>query len=342
LNSEKAPLGVLMLDIVGLELTSGDKELLGKPQVGGVILGLHGRNFASVNQLQDLVGEIRSCNARLLIAVDQEGGRVQRFQDGFTRLPAMLVFGELYDSDSATATELAETCGWLMAAEILSCGLDLSFAPVLDLYMKTSRVIADRAFAAEAVVVTKLASAFIQGMHRAGMKATGKHFPGHGSIEADSHDELPIDPRGIDELLATDLLPFTNCVNVMDAVMPGHVLYPAVDNNCAAMSRVWLEEILRQQLNFTGVIFSDDLGMTAAESAGGAVQRAQSALEAGCDMILVCNNRKDVLATLDWLEAVNYPLSDKLSAMQGQCELSYGALLASDTWQQAHETIKAL
>ena len=173
------------------------------------------------------------------------------------------------------------------------------------------------------------------------MKSTGKHFPGHGSIEADSHDELPIDPRSIDELRRSDLLPFMNCLNVMDAVMPGHVLYPSVDGNCAAMSRVWLQEILRKQLNFTGVIFSDDLGMAAAESAGGAVARAQSALDAGCDMILVCNNRTDAVATIEWLEAVDYPLNDKLPAMQGQCALSYNELLVSDAWQQAHEVIKS-
>ena len=342
LNSANVPLGVLMLDVEGLELTSQDQDLLMIPQVGGVILGLYGRNFVSTAQLQDLVAAIRHCNSRLLIAVDQEGGRVQRFRQGFTRLPAMHTFGELYEINSEHAITLAETCGWLMAAEVLSCGLDLSFAPVLDLYMESSQVIADRAFAADPVIVTSLVTAFMQGMHRAGMKATAKHFPGHGSVEADSHVELPVDARGFDQLLHSDLLPFAECVELMDAVMPGHVLYPEVDSSCAALSSTWLEKILRKQLGFEGVIFSDDLGMAAAGSAGDAVKRAQCALKAGCDMILVCNNRQDAIATIEWLETVDYPLSDKLPAMQGQGKLSYKALLDTEVWHQAHKTIKAL
>jgi beta-N-acetylhexosaminidase len=335
-------LGVLMLDIEGMELSAEDKNLLANPQVGGVILGLFGRNFSSITQLQKLIVEIRQCNQQLLIAVDQEGGRVQRFQDGFTRLPAMHVFEEYYKEDSAKAAELVETCGWLMAAEVLSCGLDLSFAPVLDLYSHSSRVIADRAFAADARVVTDLATAFITGMHRAGMRATGKHFPGHGTVDADSHVELPVDPRPIEELFEADLLPFVNCSKVLDAVMPGHVLYSAVDNNCAALSKVWLQEILRNQLNFSGIVFSDDLGMAAAGTVGNAVKRAQCALEAGCDMILVCNNRQDAIATIEWLEAADYPQNEKLIHMQGKSQFTYEALLESDVWRQAHESIKTL
>ncbi|MBL4821700.1 MAG: beta-N-acetylhexosaminidase [Gammaproteobacteria bacterium] len=331
-----------MLDVPGLQLDAQDRDMLARPSVGGVILGLYSRNYASINQLQDLTSAIRQCNPNLLIAVDQEGGRVQRFRQDFTPLPPMHYFGKLYQTNVAESLSLTETCGWLMAAEVLSCGLDLSFAPVMDLYMESSRIIADRAFAADPEVVATLASAFIKGMHRAGMKATGKHFPGHGSVDADSHVELPVDSRDLEQLLQKDMAPFVTCAGVLDALMPGHVVYTAVDVNCAAMSRIWLQDILRKRLGFHGVIFSDDLGMAAASTAGDALKRAECALAAGCDMILVCNNRQDALATADWLEAVDYPLSKKLVAMQGQGKLSRDDLLASDVWRQANKQIQIL
>jgi len=335
-------LGVLMLDVQGLELTADDRELLANPQVGGVILGLFGRNFSSIGQLQELVHAIRECNPGLLLAVDQEGGRVQRFKQEFTRLPPMHVFGRLYESDPARAVELANVCGWLMAAEVLSCGLDISFAPVLDLYLADSRIIADRAFAADPEVVITLGRAFIQGMHEAGMKATAKHFPGHGSVVEDSHVELPTDHRSLAQLLETDLLPFEALVRDYDAVMPGHVRYPEVDQHCAAMSETWLQDILRQRLKFSGVIFSDDLTMAAAESAGSVLQRAQRALAAGCDMILVCNNRAEAHNVLDWLESCDYPSNERLVAMQAGSGQRRSDLLASERWRLSAELIDRL
>ncbi|MBT8147968.1 MAG: beta-N-acetylhexosaminidase [Gammaproteobacteria bacterium] len=331
-----------MVDVGGLELNEEDRQVLSHPQVGGVILGLHGRNYASLLQLQDLVRSIRECNENLLVAVDQEGGRVQRFQKQFTRLPPMHVFGEVYAHEPERAIDLAHKCGWLMAAEVLSCGLDISFAPVLDLYNRDSRIIADRAFGASASVVSELARAFVAGMHDAGMKATGKHFPGHGSVLEDSHVELPVDDRSLKELQATDLLPFAQCGDVLDAVMPGHVVYPQVDRHCAALSRIWLQDILRQQLGFTGVVFSDDLTMAAAESAGNVVQRAELALHAGCDMILVCNNRVQALEVIDWLESCDYPGNDKLISMRGETGIRRDRLRETGQWQQSSALISNL
>ena len=337
--NEQEKLGVLMLDVQGLQLSSEDREVLAHPQVGGVILGLFGRNFSSLLQLQELVASIRECNENLLLAVDQEGGRVQRFQQDFTRLPPLHVFGDAYDRDPERAVELARTCGWLMAAEVLSCGLDISFAPVLDLYRCESRIIADRAFSDHPAVVIALAQSFVRGMHEAGMKATGKHFPGHGSVIEDSHVELPVDDRSLEQLLATDLLPFVRCADVLDAVMPGHVVYPQVDRHCAALSRIWLQDILRQQLGYSGIIFSDDLTMAAAESAGDVVRRADLALQSGCDMILVCNNRPQALEVISWLDSCDFPASDKLITMRSTNSQSRDQLKETERWQQASTLI---
>jgi beta-N-acetylhexosaminidase len=226
-----------------------------------------------------------------------------------------------------------------MAAEVLSCGLDISFAPVVDLYRRESRIIADRAFSDSPAVVTELVRAFVAGMHDAGMRATGKHFPGHGSVVEDSHVELPVDDRSLEQLLATDLAPFADCADILDAVMPGHVLYPEVDKHCAALSEVWLQKILRQRLGYRGVVFSDDLTMAAAESAGDVVQRARQALDAGCDMILVCNNRPQALEVINWLDSSAYPASDRLPAMQGKRDLNPIQLRESEQWQRASKLI---
>lgn len=335
-------LGVLMVDVAGLELTAEDRELLGNPQVGGVILGLYGRNYDSLEQLTDLVAAIRACNPGLLLAVDQEGGRVQRFRKDFTRLPPMLRFGELYRDEPARALELARQCGWLMAAEVLACGLDISFAPVLDLYTPASRIIADRAFAAEPLAVAQLAGAFIAGMHTAGMPATGKHFPGHGSVPEDSHVELPVDLRDLAALEQSDLLPFSECISSLDGIMPGHVLYPQVDSQVAALSPRWLKEVLRGRLGFQGVIFSDDLTMAGAAGAGDTVSRAAHALAAGCDMILVCNDRREALAVTDWLARQDYPQSQRLSAMRGRPAFDWQSLHAESAWQTCRDQITAL
>lgn len=292
-----------MLDIAGLELTAEDRELLLHPHAGGLIL--FARNFASREQVTELNRAIREIRPDLIIAVDQEGGRVQRFREGFVRLPAMRKLGRLYDNDNDAALSLAHDCGWLMAAEVLATGVDISFAPVLDIDAGISRVIDDRAFHSKPAHLITLARAFIAGMHEAGMAATGKHFPGHGSVAADSHVDLPVDERDLDSLRALDLQPFAALCPELEGIMPAHVLYPAVDAQPAGFSPFWLQQILRSEFGFNGVIFSDDLSMEGATMAGSFSDRTHAALDAGCDMVLVCNNRPAALDVLNALATRN-------------------------------------
>lgn len=283
-------LGPVMLDLAGQTLSSIERERLRHPLVGGVIL--FSRNYASPTQITDLVREIHALREpRLLVAVDQEGGRVQRFREGFTRLPPPRQLGQLYDENPRRARRLAHSAGWLMAAELRAVDVDFSFAPVLDLDRGISEVIGDRAFHANPDAVAALAVSYVAGMNEAGMAATGKHFPGHGGCRADSHAALPVDERSYADIYVEDLVPFEFLVeNGLAAIMPAHVLYPRVDAQPAGYSRVWLQEILRQRLGFQGIIFSDDLSMEGARGAGGMAERAALALAAGCDMVLVCND----------------------------------------------------
>ncbi len=291
---------LLMLDIGATTLSAEDRELLQHPGTGGLIF--FSRNFESRAQICELVKAIRAVRPEILIAVDQEGGRVQRFRDGFERLPPMRRLGELFDLDPPQALSKARQLGVLMAAELVDCGIDISFAPVLDLDFGQSSVIGDRSFHAQAVAVTELAGAFIDGMADAGMAATGKHFPGHGFVQADSHLELPVDDRGFEQIVATDLLPFQQLVPRLAGIMPAHVVYQKVDPLPAGFSTFWLQRVLRQQLGFGGLIFSDDLTMEGAASVGGYDERAHAALSAGCDMVLVCNDRAGAVKTLEYLE----------------------------------------
>lgn len=279
-------LGSVLIGIPGLELDAASREQLQHPAVGGVVL--FSRNFHDRTQLSALVEEIRDCrDPRLLVCIDQEGGRVQRLKDGFTRLPPPGVLGRLHESDPVKALDMAYRHGRVMATEMLACGIDLSFAPVLDLD-RGSRVIGDRAFSADPAVVTLLGRSYLAGMHDAGMKTTGKHFPGHGSIEADSHEDDVCDPRSLDRIRAEDLAPFADLLTGLDALMIAHVVYPSVDDRPAGYSSRWLREILRVELGYTGVVFSDDLGMHAAKSVGSVEKRATACLNAGCDLVLVC------------------------------------------------------
>jgi len=273
-----------MLDIAGTWLTSEDRQLLRQPEVGGLIL--FARNIDHPRQVQELCRSIRAIRPDMLLAVDQEGGRVQRLRRDFIRLPPMREFALRAD-----ATQLAEISGWVMATEVLAVGLDFSFAPVLDLDYQRSAVVGSRAFEGDPQRASELAGAFIRGMHVAGMAATGKHFPGHGWAEADSHVSIPMDERGLDALRARDLVPFRQLSGVLDAVMPAHVIYPQVDDRPAGFSRRWLQDVLRGELGFGGVIFSDDLSMAGAHVVGDAASRIEAALSAGCDMGLVCNDR---------------------------------------------------
>ena len=337
--SARAP-GVLMLDLQGVKLQAEERDLLRSPQVGGVIL--FARNYADPTQLRELTAEIRACNPDMLIAVDQEGGRVQRLQKGFTRLPPMLRFSRCWDENPGFAIEQAMQCGWLMAAEVLASGIDFSFAPVLDLHTGLSQVIGNRAFATDPERVSILASAFMSGMHDAGMATTGKHFPGHGNVAADSHTDIPVDTRSLAQIHEQDLQPFARCLGLLDAVMPAHVIYENVDPACAGFSKYWLQTVLRGELGFDGVIFSDDLVMAGAAAAGGMQQRVDAALGAGCDMILVCNNRQHALLALAHLENSQVPGNPRLTRMQHRESWTPDLLEQSEQWGRARRLVEEL
>ena len=295
-------LGPVMLDVTGLRVTPEEKEILRHPSVGGVIL--FARNFESPRQLSALTAEIRGLRRpELLIAVDHEGGRVQRFQEGFTRIPPMRLLGERWDAGAAQARTLAESTGYVVAVELRAHGVDFSFAPVLDVDFGSSSIIGDRAFSDEPEVIAALAGAFVAGSTAGGTASVGKHFPGHGYVKADSHVDVPVDERELGEIEAADLLPYRELIKIgLGGIMPAHVIYPKVDRRPAGFSRVWLKDILRGRLGFDGMIFSDDLSMEGASVAGGVVQRAEAALAAGCDMVLLCNAPQSAPELLDALK----------------------------------------
>ena len=295
------PLGAVIADVEGLRLGAVDRTRLMHPQMGGVIL--FARHYESVAQLCALTAEIRALRGEdFIIAVDHEGGRVQRFREGFTAIPPMRRLGELWDKDEEGALRLAKDCGYVLASELRACGVNLSFTPVLDLDYGESGVIGDRAFHRDAAIVAALAAALQRGLSEGGLASCGKHFPGHGFIRADSHHEVPIDEREYAAIEAADMLPYKQLIAAgLSSVMPAHVIYPKVDAQPAGFSRKWITDILRGQYRFNGVIFSDDLSMEGAAVAGGYDARAEAALGAGCDMVLVCNDPVNADVVLDGL-----------------------------------------
>lgn len=316
-----------MLDVAGLTLAQDEKEKLNHPNTGAVIL--FSRNYQNPEQVTELINSIRAArNGDILIAVDQEGGRVQRFQQGFTRLPPAASY--------AQTPELAEPAGWLMAAELLAVGVDFSFAPVLDIDCGVSEIIGNRSFSTDPALATRLSSSFRKGMNEAGMAATGKHFPGHGAVALDSHLTLPVDDRDLDEIRAKDLLPFKQLIEEgLEGIMPAHVVYPKVDPNPAGFSPFWIQQILRKELNFNGTVFSDDLSMEGAASVGGFPERARLAQLAGCDMILVCNNPTAAEQVLEVLPITQDPLREqRLTRMQGRQQLNREQLMQTEKWHK--------
>ncbi|OYY93014.1 MAG: beta-N-acetylhexosaminidase [Hydrogenophilales bacterium 28-61-23] len=297
------PLGPVMADVAAFALTDAERVRLLHPSVGGVIL--FRRNYESPQQLAALCQEIHALRSpHLLIGVDHEGGRVQRFREGFTTIPPMRAIGQVWDEHPQRARRLARDAGYIIGAELRAAGVDFSFAPVLDLDYGNSGVIGDRAFHRNPQAVTDLAHTLVLGLHEAGVSAVGKHFPGHGFVAADSHLAIPVDERNLAEIECADLLPFRQMIDMgLAGVMPAHVIYSRVDPNPAGFSHKWLTEILRGQLGFEGVIFSDDLVMEGASAAGDIRQRAVAALQAGCDMVLVCNRPEladELLKRLKW------------------------------------------
>ena len=332
-----------MVGIAGSELARVEREVLRHPSVGGVIL--FSRNYRSRGQLRALCDSIHALRQPpLLIAVDHEGGRVQRFRDGFTALPAAAAYGNLHDGNPGLAYRAARSGGWVMAVELRASGVDFSFAPVLDLGLGVSSVIGDRAFHRDPDVVAALARAFLSGMRDAGVGGVGKHFPGHGSVAADSHCVLPVDNRPYEELRSSDLVPFERlAASDLAGVMPAHVVFEGLDGRPAGFSRAWIGDILRGRLCFQGIVFSDDLDMAAAGTGGDHVERAHAALEAGCDMVLVCQDWSGAISVLEGLKFASDPLRvDRMARMRGRGTPSFEQLASSPAYRSAVAEVSSL
>ncbi len=333
-------LGPLMIDLAGTEVTQEERELLRHPLIGGVIL--FARNYLHPQQLTELAQAIHAERTPpLIVAVDQEGGRVQRFREGFSRIPAARRIGHEFDLDARTGLALARAVGWLMAAELRAHGVDISFAPCVDLDYGVSEVIGERSFHASAVAVAQLAGAWVHGMRDAGMAATAKHFPGHGAVVADSHLSLPLDRRPLVDL-TQELTPYRRLIgNGLPAVMMAHILFPAVDPHPSSLSGLWIRDVLRGELRFQGVVFTDDLSMKGAAAYGDIVTRARQALAAGCDMLPVCNHRPSVIELLDKLDCEPQPASSlRLVRLHGRAGApTHAALEALPVWAHARDLL---
>lgn len=329
-----------MLDVEGVALTPADRDLLREPSVGGVILFT--RNYASPTQIADLVAEIRALRSPpLLIAVDHEGGRVQRFREGFSAIPPMRLIGREFNRDPAAGSELARQAGWLIGSELRAANIDLCFAPCVDLDWGVSEIIGDRSFHAKPEIVAELAGEFCRGLRSAGMAAVAKHFPGHGAVVADSHEKLPVDRREYGKLL-DDMRPYERLTGtgLIAGVMLAHIVYRELDEMPAGFSQYWIATELRRRIGFDGAVFCDDLSMKATAAYGSMPRRARCALDAGCDMVLVCNDRAAAEQTVVALSGYSNPLSlVRLARLHGTGKLLRETLLASEQWSQASAAV---
>ena len=337
LDNNQNLFGRLMISIDGTTLSSSDKDLIRNRHVGGIILFT--RNFHSQPQIEELCSEIKNIKNNIIIAVDQEGGRVQRFNGEYTQLPSMQVLGDYCISNNDYS--FAADVGWLMSLELIASGVDISFAPVLDVDRNTSSIIGNRSFSNKPQNVVDIASHFIQGMSEAGMKATGKHFPGHGGIKEDSHIAEPIDIRSHNELMDTDLKPFIELKDKLSAVMTAHITYPDIDNVCVSFSEIWLKNILQNNIGFNGVIFSDDLTMKGAGNTS-MDEKAIKALNAGCDMVLVCNDSKGVNSVINCFEKEDIDLNSRIGMMQKTKTCNWDDLADNPRVIETKQIIKTL
>jgi beta-N-acetylhexosaminidase len=333
--------GRLMTSLEGTLLTNEEKKLLSNKHVGGVVL--FSKNFESQLQIQSLCSEIKAIKENIVIAVDQEGGRVQRFKKEFTALPSMQDLGDyaIEKNNMGICYEI----GWLMASELAASGVDISFAPVLDVDRETSSIIGNRAFSDDPNLLIKLACNFINGMNEAGMQATGKHFPGHGGIFEDSHISEPIDTRSYEELLEIDLKPFIELKNNLGGLMTSHITFPKIDSNCVSYSDVWIKKILRNKLAFKGIVFSDDLSMKGAGNFSMG-QKALKAIEAGCDMVLVkgnyCNDNLGTIDAIETLEKNNIQTLAKIKLLQSSVNIDWDELNNQDRIKNIRNEIKLI
>ena len=336
-------LGPVMLDLEGPEMSAEERELLLEPAVGGVVLFAHNyQEPAQMRALTDAVHALRE--PRLLVAVDHEGGPVQRFRRGLTRIPAAACFGRHYDRDARHARQLTRASGWLVATELGALGVDFCFGPVLDLARERG-AIGERAYHRDPHAVSSLANALVQGLREAGMSAVGKHFPGHGSVSGDSHVMRPEDPRDLETLRLADLVPFQRLIERgVPGIMPAHIAYRAVDSRPAGYSEIWLRRILRGQLGFQGAVFSDDLAMAGAGEPGGFSARARLALQAGCDIVLICQQREAAASVVIGLDVAADPRrAARLMRMHGRAATAdWEAMLADSRHREAAAAIEAL
>ena len=337
LDNNQNLFGRLMISIDGTTLSSSDKDLIRNRHVGGIILFT--RNFHSQPQIEELCSEIKNIKNNIIIAVDQEGGRVQRFNGEYTQLPSMQVLGDYCISNNDYS--FAADVGWLMSLELIASGVDISFAPVLDVDRNTSSIIGNRSFSNKPQNVVDIASHFIQGMSEAGMKATGKHFPGHGGIKEDSHIAEPIDIRSHNELMDTDLKPFIELKDKLSAVMTAHITYPDIDNVCVSFSKIWLKNVLQNNIGFNGVIFSDDLTMKGAGNTS-MDEKAKKALNAGCDMVLVCNDYKGANSIINCFENEDIDLNSRIGMMQKTKTCNWDDLADNPRVIETKQIIKTL
>ena len=310
-----------MLDIDGKSLSIEDKTLISNKHVGGLIF--FSKNFESFQQISNLVKEVREIKENILIAVDQEGGRVQRFNNEFTNIPSMQEIGRFAKEHNDSS--ICKDIGWLTSSELIATGIDINFAPVLDIDESTSSIIGNRAFSNNPDEVISMASDYIDGMHEAGMSSTGKHFPGHGGVVEDSHKELPEDIRQLDDLMSFDMTPYIKLANKLDAIMCAHILFPNVDKDIPSFSKRWVKEILRNKINYDGLIFSDDLTMLGA-GVEPCSEKARKSIQAGCDMVLVCNNRKEIDGVINLFDELGIEPSERLSKMKKSTNIDWNEL----------------